>query len=82
MLGPRTQPVPRPYRCITMRKFPSKLVRFFPKAWRRVFQRRRLSLKCRRYMDDVMDVMDGVMDDARMDGVMDFVGFPLEMIMF
>ena len=31
-----------------------------------------------RYMDDVMD---GVMDAARMDGVMDFVDFTLKMIM-
>ena len=45
---------------------------FFPTAWRRVFQRRWLSLKSGRYMDDVMD---GVMDDARMDGAMDVDGF-------
>ena len=35
------------------------------------FQRSWLSLKSRRYMD-------GVMDDVRMDGVMDFVSFPLK----
>ena len=53
---------------------------FFPKAWRRVLQRMWLSLKSRRYMDDVMD---GLMDDARMDGVMDYlVGFPLKIHMF
>ena len=44
----------------------------FPKARRRVLQRRWLSLKSRRYMDDVMD---GVMDDVRMDSVMVLVGF-------
>ena len=40
-----------------------------------VFQRRLLSLKSGRKAD-------GVMDDARMDGAMNFVGFPPEKKMF
>ena len=49
----------------------------FPKAWRRVVQWRWLSSKSRGYMDDVTH---GMMDDARMDGVMDLVGFALKVI--